>query len=132
MAGTRKDIASLGTWSDEMIWYALAVAELRNRTFDNRTSWTFLGAIHGINPQGWVNQQLIDPNGPLPTQADFNNFFNQCQHAGWFSSDQVPKPRVTSKVPVAVDPAGALPFTFSDRSNVSARTQASRICAPPI
>ncbi len=85
MAGIRTDIAKLGgPWSDTMIWYARAVGELRSRDFDRRTSWTYLAAIHGIEPQGWLNQGILPPGTPAPSQNEFRMMFNQCQHAGWF------------------------------------------------
>ncbi len=85
MTGVRKDIESLsGPWSEEMLWYARAVNELRSRPFDNRTSWTYLAAIHGLDGQGWLAQGILPQNPPLPPQEEMRNLFNQCQHAGWF------------------------------------------------
>ena len=84
MAGTRKDIASLGVWSDEMVWYALAVGALRSRTLDDRTSWTYMAAVHGINPQGWIDGGVIPPTTAAPPGDEQRLMFNQCQHAGWF------------------------------------------------
>ena len=84
MAGIRKDIATLGTWSDELIWYALAVGELRTRELDVRTSWTYLAAIHGINAQGWFDQGIIPLGTPAPSQDEMRLMWDQCQHAGWF------------------------------------------------
>ncbi|MCR9095066.1 MAG: tyrosinase family protein [bacterium] len=84
MAGTRKDIARLGTWSDELVWYALAVGELRSRALATRTSWLYLAAIHGINGQGWLDQGLISSTTPAPGRVERGRLFNQCQHAGWF------------------------------------------------
>ncbi len=85
MAGTRVDIAKLGApWSDTMLWYARAVGELQARAFDQRTSWTYLAAIHGIDPQGWLDQGILPATPPLPPQNEMRLMFNQCQHAGWF------------------------------------------------
>jgi tyrosinase len=85
MAGTRTDIAKLGgVWSDTMIWYARAVGELRTRSFNQRTSWTYFAAIHGITPQAWLDQGILPPGTPAPSQNEFRLMFNQCQHAGWF------------------------------------------------
>ena len=85
MAGVRVDIAKLGApWSDTMLWYARAVGELRTRAFDQRTSWTYLGAIHEIDPQGWLDQGILPPTPPVPPQSEIRLMFNQCQHAGWF------------------------------------------------
>ena len=85
MAGTRMDIATLGgPWSDTMLWYARAVGELRTRPFNDRTSWVYMGSLHGIDVQGWVNQGLVPPNIPSPPPDPLQDRFNQCQHAGWF------------------------------------------------
>lgn len=85
MAGIRQDIAKLGgPWSETMLWYARAVGEMRSRPLDDRTSWLYLAAIHGINPQGWLAQNLISQSTPAPGGDEQRLMFNQCQHAGWF------------------------------------------------
>jgi len=83
MIRVRTDIAKLaGPWSDTMLWYARAVGQLRTRPFDDTTSWTYLGAIHGFDFAGWTDQNII-PNPP-PNPPEWQRTFNQCQHAGWF------------------------------------------------
>ena len=83
MTRIRTDIAKLGgPWSDTMLWYARAVGELRTRSFDQTTAWTYLAAIHGFDFQGWVDQSII--SGSPPNPPDWQRTFNQCQHAGWF------------------------------------------------
>ncbi len=88
MAGVRADIAKLGgPWSDTMLWYARAVGELRTRPLNDRTSWSYLAAIHGIDLQGWLDQGIlgIRPSTPAtPSPREMRALFNQCQHAGWF------------------------------------------------
>ena len=85
MAGVRKDLAKLGgPWADEILWYARAVGALRSRSLNDRTGWTYLAAMHGINAQGWIDQQIIPQNTPAPSQDEMRLMFNQCQHAGWF------------------------------------------------
>ena len=85
MAGVRKDLAKLGgPWADEILWYARAVGALRSRPLNDRTGWTYLAAMHGINAQGWIDQQIIPQNTPAPSQDEMRLMFNQCQHAGWF------------------------------------------------
>lgn len=85
MAGIRTDIAKLGgPWSQTMVWYARAVRELRSRALVQSTSWTYLAAIHGIDPQGWLNQNILPANTPAPPQDEMGRMFNQCQHASWF------------------------------------------------
>jgi len=85
MAGTRKDIAKLnGPWADELLWYARAVRAMQARNARDRTSWTYFGAIHGINIQSWLDQQIIGSAQDLPSAQEQDFIFNQCQHAGWF------------------------------------------------
>ncbi|MEO1569441.1 MAG: tyrosinase family protein [Pseudomonadota bacterium] len=85
MAGPRRDIASLGgTWSDTMLWYARAVGEMRGRPFADRTSWVYLGSLHGVDPQEWINQGLLPDPIPSPPPDPLPDRFQQCQHAGWF------------------------------------------------
>lgn len=85
MAGTRMDIAKLGgPWSDTMIWYARAVGALRERPFNDRTSWVYLGSLHGIDVQGWIDQGLLPSTIPSLPVDPLPDRFRQCQHAGWF------------------------------------------------
>lgn len=85
MAGIRKDIAALnGPWAPEVLWYAKAVGALNARAPDDRTSWRYLGAIHGINVTGWVDEGVISAASDLPPEREQEAIFNQCQHAGWF------------------------------------------------
>lgn len=85
MAGTRKDIAKLGgPWSDTMTWYARAVGELRSRSFDDRTSWVYIGALHGLDVQGWIDQGIIPQNTSAPPPDTMPDLFRQCQHMSWF------------------------------------------------
>lgn len=85
MASIRRDIARLqGPWASEMVWYARAVRELRTRKISQRTSWTYLAALHGIATQGWVDQGIIPSAAALPPDNEVRAMFNQCQHAGWF------------------------------------------------
>jgi tyrosinase len=79
------DIAKLGgAWSPTMVWYARAVGHFRTLGFDQRTSWTYLAAIHGFDPPGWLNQGILPASTPAPPQGEMRLMFNQCQHAGWF------------------------------------------------
>ena len=85
MIRIRTDIAKLnGPWSATMTWYARAVGELRSRGFGQRTSWTYLAAIHGIEPDEWLAQGILPPGSAFPPRNEFRLMFNQCQHAGWF------------------------------------------------
>lgn len=85
MVRTRKDLYKLsGTWSDEILWYARGVSELKSRPTSDRTSWTYLAAMHGIDPNGWVTEGIIPSLTALPPVGEQDVLFNQCQHAGWF------------------------------------------------
>ncbi|WP_427454672.1 tyrosinase family protein [Litorimonas sp. WD9-15] len=88
MAGIRQDIAKLvaeeGDWPKTLLWYAKAVAALRERKFADRTSWYYLGAIHGCNLSGWKAQGIVDGAGDPPEPSEYAKMFDQCQHAGWY------------------------------------------------
>ena len=85
MAGVRKDLATLGqTWSPEILWYARAVNALKQRAPNDPTGWVYLAAIHGIDPAGWVRDEVIPSEASLPPQSIQEVDFDQCQHAGWF------------------------------------------------
>ncbi len=85
MVGVRRDIAKTGgPWSDTLLWYARAVGALRARPFSDRTSWVYLASLHGINPQGWIDQGLLPATIPPPPADPLPDRFRQCQHAGWF------------------------------------------------
>jgi len=66
------------------LWYARAVGALRQRNLSQRSSWVYLAALHGIDPQGWIAQGILPAGSPAPTQNEMRLMFNQCQHAGWF------------------------------------------------
>lgn len=84
MSRIRKDIASLGTWSDTLIWYAKAVGAVRKRAITERTSWLYLAAIHGMDLDGWIAQDLLPEDPSLPPSDERKTVFDQCQHAGWY------------------------------------------------
>ena len=78
---TRKNVAGLGAQGDDLFWYARAVAELKTRPITDPTSWRYQAAVHGYDPSS-------DPNagtgGPLPSNAEQQHFWRQCQHQSWF------------------------------------------------
>lgn len=86
MAGVRTDIAALGgTWNPTVEWYARAVAALQQRPITDRTSWLYLGAIHGIDRQGWVNSGLAPAAALLPPPTpEQQRMWDQCQHSTWY------------------------------------------------
>ena len=85
MARLRRDIAELdGVWSPEIEWYARAILDLWQRPANDRTSWRYLGAIHGIDLNGWLQAGILSQGEPLPPSNEQQRLFDQCQHAGWY------------------------------------------------
>ena len=77
----------------DLYWYAKGVGVMMSRKLNDPTSWWFYAAIHGeyiINaPSGYPNWAKIPPQpqvptSPLPTAALISQYWDQCQHAGWF------------------------------------------------
>jgi len=86
-----------GTFDNsDLLWYAKGVGAMMSRALNDRNSWWFFAAIHGQYLPGTSNAeaqfpgwQAIPPaprvpTTPLPTQADMNTFWDQCQHQSWF------------------------------------------------
>lgn len=85
MARVRQDAAKLGAgWNPILEWYAKALAELAGRAVDDPTSWRYLAAIHGFDEPNWRGRGIISDNDPLPSVADQDRVWNQCQHGGWY------------------------------------------------
>ena len=86
MAAFRQDIAQLDTWHADVEWYSRAVGALMGLPITNRRSWRYMAAIHGIDldPGGWRARGLIQDDEALPAQAEQNEMWDQCQHAGWY------------------------------------------------
>ena len=85
MARVRKDVWGLGAgWSDTLEWYAKAVRTLQSRSVTDRTSWSFLAAIHGMHPVVWREFGVIQATTQLPTAGIQRRFWNQCQHQSWY------------------------------------------------
>lgn len=85
MARIRQDAAKLGAgWNPVLEWYARALAELAGRDVDDRTSWRYLAAIHGFDEQNWLDRGIISASDTLPSTAEQDGIWNQCQHGGWY------------------------------------------------
>jgi tyrosinase len=83
MPFTRKDLWRLGNdWNDEMLWYARAVADLQSRPIGDATSWGYLAAMHGFDPQLWQAFGYLAPGTRPPSTAGRD--WDQCQHQSWF------------------------------------------------
>ncbi len=81
----RKDVATLGAgWNPTLEWYALAIEDMSKRSFADRTSWLYLGAIHGFDRPGWIGAGLITAEQPAPPASEIATLFDQCQHGGWY------------------------------------------------
>lgn len=83
--------ANGGGFNDPLLlWYAKGVAELMKRPLSDKTSWRFLAAIHGedfSNNTGtsfWQQYLYYKLGEALPSQAEQNAFWNQCQHQSWY------------------------------------------------
>jgi tyrosinase len=78
---TRRDVWKLGEWDSILLWYARAVAEMQRRPLNDPTSWRYQAAIHdyvaGEDP-------LEEPDDRLPSSADQERFWGQCQHFSWY------------------------------------------------
>ncbi|MGE8177504.1 tyrosinase family protein [Pseudomonas fluorescens] len=85
MAHVRRDVWKLGSgWSDTLLWYARGVGVLQQRPITDRTSWRFLAAIHGIDIPLWQSAGYLRRGEQLPSQADQDTYWNQCQHQSWY------------------------------------------------
>lgn len=86
MSRIRRDIATLGAgWSAELEWYAKAVRALQTLPPSDRTSWRYLGAMHGFIEDRWKELGILQPGDPLPPEAEWDGrMWNQCQHQGWW------------------------------------------------
>lgn len=84
MASTRRNVWTLGSdWADPILWYARGVKAMKARALNERTSWRFYAAIHGIFPPLWQQYGYLSATDIPPSQADRNTYWNQCQHGSW-------------------------------------------------
>jgi tyrosinase len=85
MTSIRRNIWGLGSdWADPILWYARGVKAMKGRALNERTSWRFYGAIHGIFPPLWRQYGYLSSTDKLPSQADMDTYWNQCQHGSWY------------------------------------------------
>jgi tyrosinase len=85
MGFTRKNVFELGgDWADPILWYARGVKAMKSRALNQPTGWRFYGAIHGIDQDLWQQLGYLDPNEPMPGDADVAAYWNQCQHGSWY------------------------------------------------
>ena len=86
MPRVRVDVSSLGAgWNPTLEWYAKAVAKLQTLPATDRTSWRYLGGIHGYKRETWISKGVITDKDPLPPDTEWDGrMWNQCQHQGYF------------------------------------------------
>ena len=85
MASIRNDVWKLGAgWNNNLLWYAKAIVELKKKPIKDRTSWRYLGAMHGFNRPLWINAGVISAADPLPASTETDVLWNQCQHGSWY------------------------------------------------
>jgi tyrosinase len=81
----RRNVWELGSdWADPILWYARAVGALRTKAINDRTSWRFWAGMHGYHQGLWEFYGYKSAAEPIPTGADFDKFWEQCQHGSWF------------------------------------------------
>ncbi|MEA3215057.1 MAG: hypothetical protein QOJ19_1213 [Acidimicrobiia bacterium] len=66
MVMTRARVAATPAWTNNLQWYARAVALMRQRPANDPTSWTYQASIHGTDT--------------TPARTAWNS----CQHGGWY------------------------------------------------
>jgi tyrosinase len=85
MASTRRNVWALGSdWAEPVLWYARGVKAMKARALNDRISWRFYAAIHGIFPPLWQQYGYLGAADTPPSQADRNTYWNQCQHGSWY------------------------------------------------
>ncbi|KMN81475.1 tyrosinase [Chromobacterium alkanivorans] len=85
MARVRKDILKMSNpWDPTVLWYARAVREMQKRPIKEPTSWRYLAAIHGFDSQLWQQHGYLQAGEALPSAADQNTYWRQCQHQSWY------------------------------------------------
>jgi tyrosinase len=85
MTFVRKDIYALGTpWNDTLVWYAKGVTALQKQPINLKASWRYLAAMHGFDRGLWTRFGYLGASEALPSQAEQQRYWNQCQHQSWF------------------------------------------------
>ena len=77
----REDVWGLPEWDPTLLWYARGVAGMQAKPITDPTSWRYQAAIHDYVRAG---DPLAVNGEALPSTADQNKFWRQCQHGGWF------------------------------------------------
>ncbi len=78
---TRKDVYKLAATDKTLDWFARAIGEMQKRPLNDPTGWRYQGAIHGYARSQDPYAKSTDT---LPSTAEQNKFWNQCQHGSWY------------------------------------------------
>jgi tyrosinase len=81
MPKTRANVWKLPATDDTLLWYGRAVAAMRARAVNDPLSWRYQAAIHDYDSS---SDPLAAPDEVLPSSADQEAFWRQCQHGSWF------------------------------------------------
>ncbi len=76
-----------GTFDNQdLLWYAKGVGIMQSKALNDKNSWWFFAAIHGISIEDWGNIPYPPkvPTTPTPSNSIQNEFWNQCQHQSWY------------------------------------------------
>jgi tyrosinase len=57
---------------------------MKGRPLQDRTSWTFFAAIHGIRRWMWDLYGFTNASDAAPGALDTAEYLNQCQHQSWY------------------------------------------------
>ncbi|GLS19919.1 tyrosinase [Labrys miyagiensis] len=67
--------------NSDLLWYAIGVGKMMQRSITDPKSWWYFGAIHGDGPE-WGGITAPPQVPPLPS-PDLRGW-SQCQHATWY------------------------------------------------
>lgn len=85
MPNIRQNVWELGAdWADPILWYARGVAEMKQRSMDEPSSWRFYAGMHGFNASLWELLGYLKAGESLPSSALQAQYWRQCQHGSWY------------------------------------------------
>ncbi|HZQ34699.1 MAG TPA: tyrosinase family protein, partial [Dehalococcoidia bacterium] len=70
--------------NDTLLWYARGVVALQARALNDPTSWRYLAAMHGFDPDLWQAFGYVGDSDAPPSAADQARDWQQCQHQSWY------------------------------------------------
>jgi len=85
MTVIRKNVYELGgNWAEPILWYARGVKAMKARALNDKTSWRFYGAMHGIDRDLWQQYGYLSRSDAFPAKSDTDKYWDQCQHGSWY------------------------------------------------